>query len=184
MLRRKVLLIVVGLTLAVVVCVVVASPVQRSDIQVFFSRVDNPQAAIARVLDGANQTIHIAMYCFTDAKLAEAVVRARQRGVQTYVYLDKSQVNHQYTQARYLATNGVPVRISSNPAIMHNKFAIIDGSTVITGSYNWTKSAYQRNDENLLIIYRPDVAERYLQRFAGLWMYEFDWVATQAVRTN
>jgi len=184
MVRRRTLLTPVGLMLIAVLAVTAAGPAPRSDIAVFFSRVDNPQAAIVRALDGARQTVHIAMYYFTDAKLAEAVVRARQRGVQTYVYLDRSQVDQQHSQARYLAARGVPVRISSNPAIMHNKFAVIDGSTVITGSYNWTKAAWQRNDENLLIIHRPEVAQRYMQRFAGLWMYEFDWVATQAVRTN
>ncbi len=192
MLGRRTLLITVGLMLIAVLCVTAASQVQDSNIQVLFSLVDSPQAAIVRALDGAGQTVHIAMYYFTDAKLAEAVVRAHQRGVQTYVYLDKSQVvyldksqvNQQSAQARYLAERSVPVRISSNSAIMHNKFAIIDGSTVITGSYNWTKSAYQRNDENLLIIRRPDVAQRYMQRFAGLWMREFDLAATQAVRAN
>jgi len=184
MLRRRTLLISVGLMLVAVLGVTAASQVQDSDIQVFFSRVDNPQAAIVQALDGAGQTVHIAMYYFTDAKLADAVVRAHQRSVQTYVYLDRSQVKHQYAQAHYLATHGVPVRISSNPAIMHNKFAIIDGAAVITGSYNWTKSAYQRNDENLLIIHRPDVAQLYMQRFAGLWMREFDLAATQAVRAN
>ncbi len=184
MLRRKTVLIALGLTLIALLAVTAASQVQRSEIQVFFSRVDNPQAAIVQALDGAGQSVHIAMYYFTDAKLADAVVRAQQRGVQTYVYLDKSQVNQQYAQARYLAARGVPVRISSNSAIMHNKFAIIDGSTIITGSYNWTKSAYQRNDENLLIIHRPDVAECYKQRFADLWMREFDLAATQAVRVN
>ncbi len=184
MLQRRTLLIAVGFTLIAVLCVTAASRVQDSDIQVLFSRVDNPQAAIVRALDGAGQTVHIAMYYFTDAELADAVVRAHQRGVQTYVHLDKSQVNHQYAKARYLATKGVPVRISSNSAIMHNKFAIVDGSTIITGSYNWTKSAYQRNDENLLIMHRPDVAQRYKQRFAGLWMREFDLAATRAVRTN
>ena len=184
MLQRRTLLIALGLTLVAVLGVTAASWVQRSDIQVFFSRVDNPQAAVLQQLNGAEQTLHIALYYFTDAELADAVVRAHQRGVQTYVYLDKSQVNHQHAKARYLATQGVPVRISSNSAIMHNKFAIIDGSAIITGSYNWTKSAYQRNDENLLIIHRADVAQRYMQRFADLWMHEFDLAATRAVRTN
>ncbi len=184
MLQRRTLLIAVGLTLIAVLGVTAASWVQRSDIQVFFSRVGNPQAAILQQLNGAEQTLHIALYYFTDAKLADAVVRAHQRGIQTYVYLDKSQVNHQHAKARYLAARGVPVRISDNSAIMHNKFAIIDGATVITGSYNWTKSAYQRNDENLLIIHRADVAQRYKQRFADLWMREFDLAATRAVRTN
>jgi len=109
---------------------------------------------------------------------------ARERGVAAYVYLDRSQVTQQYSQARYLAAQDVPVRISSNRAIMHNKFAVIDGATVITGSYNWTKSAYQRNDENVLVIRHRDLAGRYKQRFAAFWTRQFDAAATQAIRSN
>ena len=166
------------------ILVAVATQVEQPDVQVFFSRVDKPQAAIIRVLDGASKTLHIALYYFTDPELAAAVVRAQQRGVQTYVYLDKSQVKHKHSQARYLAAQKVPVRISSNRAIMHNKFAIVDSAIVLTGSYNWSRAAYQRNDENVLVIRREDIAARYKQRFAGFWTKEFDLAATQAVRGN
>ena len=181
---RRETLLTCGLILAVLLSAAATSLVQAPDIEVYFSRVGDPQTAIIQVLDGASKTLHIALYYFTDPDLAAAVVRAQRRGVPTYVYLDRSQVTQQYSQARYLAAQSVPVRISSNSAIMHNKFAIIDGATVITGSYNWTKSAYQRNDENLLVIRREDVARRYKQRFASFWTKEFDRTATRAVRSN
>lgn len=180
--RRNAL--VVGLIGVVLVAVAATSQVQQADIEVFFSRVDKPQAEIIRALDGAAETLHIALYYFTDPELAAAVVRAQQRGVQTYVYLDKSQVKQKYSQARWLAAQDVPVRISSNSAIMHNKFAIIDSATVLTGSYNWSRAAYQRNDENVLVIRRKDIAARYKQRFADFWTSEFNRAATEAVREN
>ncbi len=180
--RTKALVVVAGITFVILVSLAATSRTQRPDIEVLFSRVDDPQAAIIQALDGAEQTVHIALYYFTDPKLADAVVRARARGVAVYVYLDRSQVTQQYSQARYLTAHKVPVRISSNRAIMHNKFAVIDGATVITGSYNWTKSAYQRNDENLLVIRRSDLAARYKRRFAVFWTREFDQAATETVR--
>jgi len=54
---------------------------------------------------------------------------------------------------------------------MHNKFAVIDGVTVITGSYNWTNSARKRNDENLLTVNSPALAETYEREFERLWRY-------------
>ena len=170
-----------------VVTLVGAAAVSRSEqpeIQVFFSRVDQPRDAISQALGGASATVHIAMYYFTDRGLADAIIRARQRGVLVYVYLDRSQVQQQYSQARYLVAGGVPVRISSNRAIMHNKFAVVDGSTVLTGSYNWTAAADQKNDENLVVIHRADIAVRYKQRFAGFWTNEWDATATGALRSN
>ncbi len=181
---RRGTLVTSGFVLVVLLSAAATSLVEQPDVQVYFSRVDDPQAAIIHVLDGASKTLHIALYYFTDPELAAAVVRAQQRGVQIYVYLDRSQVKHKYSQARYLAAQKVPVRISSNSAIMHNKFAIVDSAIVVTGSYNWSRAAYQRNDENVLIIRRVDVASRYKQRFASFWTKEFDLAATKAVRGN
>ena len=179
--------ILIGGTLFAAVVVAVAalpyaSRAQPEDIAVYFSRTDAPQAAIIQSLNGAQQSLHIAMYYFTDPELAKAVVQAHQRGVATYVYLDRSQVSQQYSQSRYLVQHGVPVRISSNSAIMHNKFAVIDSSVVLTGSYNWTQSAYERNDENLLYIQRDDIAQRYKNRFRYFWTQAFSPQLTAAVR--
>ena len=186
MVKRNVLLVVVplGLLLAAVTLAPYIGQAQSQDIAVYFSRIDDPQTVVIRSLNNAQQSVHIAMYYFTDPQLTEAVVRAYRRGVATYVYLDRSQVSQQYSQSRYLAQHGVPVRISSNSAIMHNKFAVIDSSVVLTGSYNWTKSAYERNDENLLYIQRDDIARRYKNRFRYFWTQAFSPQLTATLRAQ
>ena len=56
---------------------------------------------------------------------------------------------------------GIPVRIDAQHAIAHNKIMVIDGATVITGSFNFTKNAEENNAENLLVIRSPDLAAKY-----------------------
>ena len=184
MAKRRILLGASALVLLVLIVgfVPYRGQTQQPEIAVYFSRVDDPEAAIIRSLNNAQRSVHVAMYYFTDPDLAEAVVAAQRRGVATYVYLDRSQVNNQYSQSRYLAQQDVPVRISSNRRIMHNKFAIIDGNVVLTGSYNWSRAAGERNDENLVCIYRAEVAQRYKERFRYFWTQQFDRELTAAVR--
>jgi competence ComEA-like helix-hairpin-helix protein len=114
------------------------------------------------------------MYTFTDREIAQAVIRARDRGVDIKIYLDRSQVNAKYSRSRYFVNNAIEgIRISSNNYIMHNKFAVIDNKIVITGSYNWTASAGERNDENLLVIDDKNIIEKYQNQFNNLWNNEY-----------
>lgn len=85
-----------------------------------------------------------------------------------------------YSKSRYLLKKGIKdIRISSNNYIMHNKFAIIDDKIVITGSYNWTASASERNDENLLIIHDEDIAKIYTDKFEDYWNNQVSQKRTQ-----
>ena len=139
------------------------------DITVAFSRVEDPRGVILAELGKVHQSAIVAMYTFTDRELAAALVAAQGRGANVAVYLDRSMVTSRDSVARSLVQAGVPVRISNNPKIMHNKFAVLDGAMVLTGSYNWTISASKYNDENLLRITRPELAQRYTDRFTQLW---------------
>jgi len=65
----------------------------------------------------------------------------------------------------------LPLRIGAGGGYMHNKFAIVDDSLCITGSYNWSESAEMKNDENLLVIASPELARAYKARFEILWTY-------------
>jgi phosphatidylserine/phosphatidylglycerophosphate/cardiolipin synthase-like enzyme len=58
---------------------------------------------------------------------------------------------------------GIPVKIDAQHAIAHNKVMIIDGETVITGSFNFTKAAEENNAENLLVIPDRKLADRYVR---------------------
>ncbi|HBY57437.1 MAG: Phospholipase D/Transphosphatidylase [Parcubacteria bacterium 32_520] len=138
-------------------------------VEVYFSLYDDPESIIIENIDNAKESINIAMYTFTDREIAQAILRAKDRGVDIKIYLDHSQVTAEYSKSRYFVKNGIEVRISSNSYIMHNKFAVIDNKIVITGSYNWTASAGERNDENLLVIDDKNVIEKYQTQFNNLW---------------
>lgn len=138
-------------------------------VEVYFSLYDDPESIIIENIDNAKESINIAMYTFTDREIAQAILRAKDRGVDIKIYLDHSQVTAEYSKSRYFVKNGIEVRISSNSYIMHNKFAVIDNKIVITGSYNWTASAGERNDENLLVIDDKNVIKKYQTQFNNLW---------------
>jgi len=138
--------------------------------EVYFSLYDDPELIIIENIDDAKEFINIAMYTFTDREIAQAIIRAKDRGVDVKIYLDRSQVNAKYSKSRYFINNNIEgIRISSNNYIMHNKFAVIDNKIVITGSYNWTASAGERNDENLLVIDDKNIIEKYQNQFNNLW---------------
>lgn len=138
--------------------------------EVYFSLYDDPESIIIKNIDDSKEFINIAMYTFTDREIAQAIIRAKDRGVNIKIYLDRSQVNAKYSKSRYFINNGIEgIRISSNNYIMHNKFAVIDNKIVITGSYNWTASAGERNDENLLVINDNNIIEKYQNQFNNLW---------------
>jgi len=141
--------------------------------EVYFSLSDNPQKEIIKNINQAEAFINMAMYIFTDREIALPLVKAQERGVKVRLYLDKEQVEYQYSQSRFLVQGGIKTRISSNKYIMHNKFAIIDNRILITGSYNWTFSANNRNDENLMVIDDPEIIEIFQNQFVNLWTNKY-----------
>jgi phosphatidylserine/phosphatidylglycerophosphate/cardiolipin synthase-like enzyme len=71
----------------------------------------------------------------------------------------------EYSQYGPLRDAGLQVWKDGNPAVMHHKVIIIDRAIVIMGSFNYSASADESNDENLLIIYDPQIAAQYLEEF-------------------
>ena len=147
------------------------STLAKTDI--YFSLYNNPQKEIIKNINQAESFINIAMYIFTDREIALPLIKARERGVKVRLYLDQDQVDYKYSQSRFLVQKGIKARISTNNYIMHNKFAIIDNRILLTGSYNWTFSANNRNDENLMVIDDPDIIARYQNYFEKLWFYKY-----------
>ncbi|MDY0883566.1 phospholipase D-like domain-containing protein [Dongia soli] len=76
--------------------------------------------------------------------------------------LDKSRATAKYTGATYLQNAGVPVAIDYKVAIAHNNVMVIEGETVITRSFNFTKAAQGKNAEKLLVVRDADLARQYL----------------------
>jgi phosphatidylserine/phosphatidylglycerophosphate/cardiolipin synthase-like enzyme len=138
-------------------------------IEIYFSPGPEPEQALIKLMDSAQATIHIALYYFTDRELAQALVRAFERGVQVQVLLDEDQRTAKYSKSRYLADKGIEVRYYEGSGYFHHKFAVFDSAVVATGSYNWTASAQSRNEENLIVIQDREVAQIYLEEWQRLW---------------
>lgn len=133
---------------------------------VYFSPNGGATAAVVHELHDAQKEVLVQAYSFTSAPIAEALVKAYKRGVKVLAVLDKSQRSERYTAATYLANAGIPVLIDDKHAIAHNKIMIIDRSVLITGSFNFTKAAEEKNAENLLVIKgNQALIDDYLQNF-------------------
>jgi phosphatidylserine/phosphatidylglycerophosphate/cardiolipin synthase-like enzyme len=134
-------------------------------IAVYFSPNGGCTNAIVSALDAAQTSILVQAYSFTSAPIAKALVNAKNRGVDVQAILDKSQKTEKYTSATFLSNAGIPTFIDGKHKIAHNKIMIIDGKTVITGSFNFSKSAEEGNAENLLVIDAPELAKKYFENW-------------------
>jgi phosphatidylserine/phosphatidylglycerophosphate/cardiolipin synthase-like enzyme len=149
-------------------------------VQACFSPQGKCSGHIVREIDKAQRELLVAVYAFTSDELAKAVVQARKRGVSVQIVLDREfDAANERSQSRFLEAQKIPLkRISGmKPAapekdagLMHQKFSVIDRKIVLTGSYNWTRSADNSNDENLLFFRDAGpLAEEYRKIFFQLW---------------
>jgi len=135
-------------------------------IDAYFSPHGGCTDAIVKELNNAKIEILVQAYSFTSKPIAKALVDAKKRGVKIEDILDKSQQSEKYSSADFVAHAGIPTYIDSAHAIAHNKIIIIDRSTLITGSFNFTRSAEEKNAENLLILKgNKTLVDRYIQNF-------------------
>jgi phosphatidylserine/phosphatidylglycerophosphate/cardiolipin synthase-like enzyme len=95
-------------------------------------------------------------------------VEAKNRGVKIRVVMDKDQSSNRNSKLQYFLNNGLETKLESRT--MHNKYAIIDGKKLITGSYNWTAAAEKNNFENIVIVSNaPGIIKSYQDNFDGIW---------------
>jgi phosphatidylserine/phosphatidylglycerophosphate/cardiolipin synthase-like enzyme len=113
----------------------------------------------------ARSEVLVQAYSFTSAQIGRALVDAHKRGVKVEAILDRSQRTAKYSWATFLANMRIPTYIDSRHAIAHNKIIIIDSVTTITGSFNFTKAAQDRNAENLLVINSKEIARAYRENW-------------------
>lgn len=137
--------------------------------QVFFSPAGGrkTRGALLDVINRASKEILVASYVLTDGKIVEALANAYRRGVGVRVVMDARNLENSKDES--LSRAGIEVRKDGNPYTMHNKVLVIDQTWVVTGSYNFTISGYSRNNENLLILRDPALAQRYYKELEAIW---------------
>jgi len=142
--------------------------------RVAFSPFDDPESVALGVLDQATETLDLAQYNIRNERFREKLLELRDRGVRIRIVVDAKAARQEWnTLDDALEEDGFALKrvenTNSDWAIVHHKFSLVDGRTVMTGSYNWNETAQVFNDENMVVLEDPAVAAAYRAEFAELW---------------
>jgi phosphatidylserine/phosphatidylglycerophosphate/cardiolipin synthase-like enzyme len=146
-----------------------AQPQPAEILAIYFTPPAGAASGLIKQIDGAKKSIKVMAYGFTATDLAEALVRAKRRGVDVALLQDEKSAQNNRETLPILLAAGIEVRSDGKHAIQHNKVMLIDDDIVITGSYNFTKSAENRNAENIMIIRSSYAAKRYADNWKSHW---------------
>ncbi|HEX2978707.1 MAG TPA: phospholipase D-like domain-containing protein [Anaerolineaceae bacterium] len=137
-----------------------------AQLEVYFSPDDGVAQHVIDLIDGATQSIYFLAYSFTSDPIADAMLQRAQAGVMVGGVFEEAQYeSNTGTEYDRLKAAGIDVRLDGNPGQMHHKVIIVDERAVAFGSYNFSASAEQRNDENLLIVHDPTIAARFMDEY-------------------
>lgn len=128
----------------------------------------DPAAALEAAVRQAQTSIDIAIYNFSLPGLEDALIDADARGVQVRMVMDSDNLDNQ--SPRRLAATGIPIAGDRGDGTMHNKFAVIDGGLVCTGSMNFTSASAYDDENNLACLRSPDLAAAYEDEFEEMYV--------------
>ena len=134
----------------------------------FFPNPSNEEKVVS-MLRTCKKTLDIAIFSLTLDSIAEAILEALQRGIKVRVIADDECAKNKGSNIKLLASVGVPCKTDNAVYHMHHKFAVIDNSVVIMGSFNWTGQAVKYNQENIFFYEDKNIASQYAQEFERLW---------------
>lgn len=133
-------------------------------LSIYYCPFHHCEERVLEAIKQAKHSIQVLAFSFTSQPIAEALVNASTQGVQVRVIFEKTRIAS-YSQHDYLLKHNISVFKDGNAYTMHEKLFIIDNTTIIAGSYNPTKAATTRNDENLLVIQSPLLVNQSLREF-------------------
>jgi phosphatidylserine/phosphatidylglycerophosphate/cardiolipin synthase-like enzyme len=146
-----------------------ALTINGTPVEAWFSPDDGVAARLIQLIEGAQSRVDFLAFTFTSDPLAEALLRAAERGVTVRGVIERDQVEAAGTDYDRMRQAGIDVRLDSTPGTMHHKLLLIDGRVLVTGSYNFTRSAEESNDENVVILFSPAAAGALEPEFAGIY---------------
>ncbi|HEY88682.1 MAG TPA: DUF1669 domain-containing protein [Thermoflexia bacterium] len=131
----------------------------------YFAPEEDIQSRIVALLEEAQSSIEFMAFVLTDNEISKVLSRKAREGVTVRGVVETRNVKGSGSDVEALRTAGISVLADGNPYVMHHKVIIIDGDVVITGSYNFSRSAAEKNDENVLIIHNSGIAADYATEF-------------------
>ncbi len=137
--------------------------------EAFFAPRQDCARHICQLLDEASSTVDVCVFTITNDSITRAVMRAHRRGLAVRIITDDEKSWDRGSDIWEMASDGVAVRLDNSKEHMHHKFAIFDRLLLVTGSYNWTRSASLRNQENIVVTDERRLVPSFLSEFERLW---------------
>ena len=138
--------------------------------QVYFSPGEDCVNHIIDLINEAYTQLDICVFTISDDRISRALVEAMKNGVEIRIISDNFKVEDTGSDIEDLSRVGIPVKLDTTDNHMHHKFMIVDNKIVLTGSYNWTRSAALYNQENILSMDDEEVVSKFSNEFEKLWL--------------
>ena len=143
--------------------------IDNTKIEVLFAPEDNLTLKIVNLIKSSKSSIRLMGFSFTEDLIAESLIAQHKKGVNVKVLMERRGSGTEYSEFVKLKIEGVSVKKDKKIYIMHHKVIIIDNKILITGSFNFSKNAQVKNDENILVIENKKIALKYLKEFNRLY---------------
>ena len=137
--------------------------------EVKFSPVNDCASSIINFIKSAKKNLFICVFTISDNEISKEIIAKHKDGVNVKIITDNDKQFDKGSDIQELSDAGIEVKMDETRHHMHHKFAIVDKKYLLTGSYNWTKSAAMYNQENLLILKDEFALDHYLNEFYRLW---------------
>ncbi len=136
---------------------------------VHFSPGEECRTKLVELCRRAKKTVDICVYTISDDRLSNAIIDAHKRGVQVRVITDNLKSEDLGSDIEYLIEKNIPLVMDVSTYHMHHKFAVFDGEWLANGSFNWTRSASEKNEENIVVINDSRLVKKFSEKFNTLW---------------
>jgi phosphatidylserine/phosphatidylglycerophosphate/cardiolipin synthase-like enzyme len=145
------------------------SPARGPLSEAYFSPGDACRNRISGLFREAKTSADVCVFTITDDRITGAIVDAHRRGVRVRIITDNDKAFDVGSDIEMLQAAGIEIRPDITDHHMHHKFAIFDGALLLNGSYNWTRSAADYNEENIVVTTDPQLRQQFQQMFDKLW---------------
>jgi mitochondrial cardiolipin hydrolase len=142
---------------------------KSSKAEAFFSPGNDCAYRIIDLLSAAHYSADLCIFTIADDRISSAVLSAHQRRVKVRILSDNDKAYDAGSDIERFRQAGIPVRVDRGPDHMHHKFAVFDNRTLLTGSFNWTRSASTGNHENIIVSDDERLVGPFVREFQALW---------------
>ena len=139
------------------------------DNNAYFSHFNDIRERVIGAIQEAHHSLDIAVFTISENNIANSISDAHNRGVKVRIITDDDKIHDVGSDIFKLKSRGLSIKVDEHNSLMHHKFTVIDNVRVLNGSYNWTRTASEVNNENIVFTNNPTIVKAFCQEFERLW---------------